>query len=145
MQEKSKKLKRLSDGWTFIETLIVMSIILLLSTTVGFSAVKQLDKARVVAAKNQIETLGLALDSYYFDIGHYPSETDGLSVLWTNVLMEEKWNGPYLTKKIPADPWGNNYVYICPGINGLGYGIISYGKDAVEGGDGVNADIYSWE
>ena len=68
MQEKSKKLKRLSDGWTFIETLIVMSIILLLSTTVGFSAVKQLDKARVVAAKNQIETLGLALDSYYFDI-----------------------------------------------------------------------------
>ena len=146
MMETKKKLKKQTEGWTFVETLIVMSIVLILTAAVGLSAIKQLDKAKIVTARSQIETFSLALDSYYLDTGNYPTQNIGLSALWTNPFVETKgWNGPYITKPIPKDPWGNEYIYIVPGENGLPYGISSYGKDGLVGGEGNNADICSWE
>lgn len=137
-----------NEAWTFIETLIVIAIVLILTAAVGFSAIKQLDKARIATAKSQIESFTLALDSYYMDNGTYPSQEQGLNSLWEKPTIPPEpkaWDGPYLSKPIPDDPWGNAYQYIVPGINNLPYGIFSYGKDGFEGGDGVNADISSWE
>lgn len=136
------------EGWTFIETLIVMAIVLILTASVGFSAVKQIDKARIVTARSQIETFCLALDSYYIDMGEYPSMQQGLDALWTKPDGIKKgftWNGPYISKPVPADPWGNDYVYKQPGDNGYPFEVFSCGKDGLEGGDGNDADISSAE
>lgn len=135
-----------NEGWTFIETLIVMTIVLILTASVGFGAAKQLDKARLVSVSSQIETFSLALDSYYMDNGFYPSSSQGLNALWlkpSSVPFPLNWNGPYITKKVPLDPWGNEYIYKEPGQNGLPYEIISYGKDGLKGGSGINEDISS--
>ena len=143
-----KILSKKSEGWTFVETLIVIAIVLILTASVGLSAVKQLDKAKTVTAKSQIETFSLALDSYYMDNGIYPSEEQGLRALWKkpdSSPVPAAWNGPYLSKPVPKDPWGNLYVYSIPGENGLPYGICSYGRDGLSGGDGNDADIKSWE
>lgn len=143
-----KRSKKYDEGWTFIETLIVLAIVLILTAAVGVSAVKQLDKARIVTAKSQIESFSLALDSYYMDTGSYPSAEEGLAALWKKPESGDSlagWNGPYVSKAIPKDPWGNDYQYLVPGENGLPYGIRSCGKDGVEGGEGNDADIVSWQ
>lgn len=142
-----QKFKKHSEGWSFVETLIVMAIVLILTAAVGLSAIKQIEKARVVTAKSQIETFALALDSYYMDIGEYPTADQGLKALFAkpDSLSSNSWDGPYLNKAVPKDPWGNDYIYTIPGENSLPYGIKSYGKDGMEGGDGKNADITSWE
>ncbi len=143
-----KYVKSLNDGWSFIETLIVLAIVLILTAAVGFSAIKQLDKARVVTARSQLETFSLALDCYYMDNGCYPSVDQGLNALWqkpTSGNDAKFWNGPYLSKSVPNDPWGHEYIYTVPGVNGLPYGICSYGKDGLEGGEGNDADITTWE
>lgn len=134
------------DGWTFVETLVVMAIVLVMTASVGFSSIKQIDKAKVVTARTQIETFCIALESYYLDVGEYPSEDDGLSCLWDkSSCPSEKWNGPYVSKPIPKDPWGGEYHYLSPGRNDLAWTIISYGKDSVEGGEGFDSDISSDE
>lgn len=148
MKRKTKKQIKYSEGWTFVETLIVMAIVLILTASVGFSATKQLDKAKVVTARSQLETFSLALDSYYMDIGDYPAQEEGLDALWQKPSSSDNtdgWNGPYLSKAVPKDPWGNEYYYFVPGENGLPYGICSYGKDGMEGGEGNDADIKTWE
>lgn len=140
--------KKLSEGWTFMETLIVMAIVLILTASVGFSAIKQLDKARIVTVKSQLESFSLALDSYYMDNGFYPSVEQGLNALWQKPESSPEannWNGPYISKPVAKDPWGNDYIYIVPGTNGLPYGIASYGKDGTEGGEGNDQDITTWE
>lgn len=142
----SIKIVKATDGWTFIETLIVMGIVLILTAAVGFSAVKQLDKARVVTAKSQIEAFSLALDSYYLDCGFYPIEQQGLESLWQKPSIEpvsDAWNGPYLNKPVPTDPWGNQYKFTVPGNNGLPYDITSYGQDGMAGGEANATDISS--
>ena len=134
-------------GWTFIETLIVLGIVLILTATVGFTAVKYLQKAKLVAARSQIDTLELALQAYYLDCGSFPSEEQGLASLWSKPTVppvSEAWNGPYIAKRIPDDPWGKAYKYKNPGPDGLPYGISSLGEDGFEGGSGENADIVSW-
>jgi len=139
---------RKDDGWTFIETLIVLGIILILTATVGFTAVRYLQKAKVVAARSQIDTIELALQAYYLDCGAFPTQEQGLEALWskpTTSPVPDRWNGPYVAKRIPKDPWGNAYVYKKPGPDGLPYGIAALGEDGLEGGDDENADIASWE
>ncbi len=126
------------EGWTFIETLIVLSIILVLTSTVGFMAFKYVGKARVVAARTQIENFSMALDTYAMDNSMYPSADQGLGALWTKPILEpvpKNWDGPYLKKKPGRDPWGNDYQYTVPGPHGLPYGIRSVGADG---------DITSW-
>ncbi len=131
-------------GWTFVETLIVIGIILILTSTVGFMAFRYIDKARVVAARNQIDEISMALHSYYMDCRHYPTEQQGLDALWEKPALEPvspDWSGPYLTRKIQSDPWGRPYRYSVPGPNGLPFGVLSYGASGVEGDAG---NISSW-
>jgi general secretion pathway protein G len=132
-------------GWTFIETLIVIGIVLILTSSVGFMAVKYLDRAKIVTARSQIETFGLSLDAYFLDCGHYPTDQQGLSALWEKPDAADYWNGPYLNKPVPRDPWGADYEYQAPGQNNMPYSIRSFGADGREGGSGSDADITSWD
>jgi len=139
-----RRLLRGQGGWTFVETLIVIGIILILTSTVGFMAFRYIDKARVVAARNQIEEFSMALHSYYMECKQYPTEQQGLDALWQKPVLEPvpaEWTGPYLTKKIQDDPWGHPYKYSLPGPNGLPFGIASYGPKGVEGDAG---NVTSW-
>lgn len=136
------------DGWTFMETLIVLAIILILTATVGFTAVGYLEKARNAAAKTQIESLCTALEAYYIDCGNYPTTEQGLSALRRkpeSSPSSDNWTGPYLYKNVPLDPWGFEYEYMVPGPDGSAYGIRSFGADGKEGGTEKNSDITSWE
>lgn len=137
------------DGWTLMETLIVIAIILALTASVGFMAINSLDKARRASAQAQIDSFCIALEAYYIDCGTYPTEEQGLAALRLKPVIEPvsaQWNGPYLYKNIPNDPWGNQYIYMIPGVaEGDYYGIISYGADGKIGGEEKNEDISSWE
>lgn len=130
-----------------MEVLIVISIILILTSAVGFMAFKWVDRARVVTARDQVQTYALALDSYALDCRGYPTQEQGLAALWEKPVVEpvpEGWNGPYVDKKVGSDPWGRAYAYTIPGPNGLPFGIKSLGADGAEGGDGNAKDITSW-
>jgi general secretion pathway protein G len=135
------------EGWTFMETLIVIAIVLILTSIVGFTGIQYLDRARTAAARSQIDSFSLALESYYIDCGRYPSEEQGLQALWQRPSVEPispLWAGPYIYRKTPNDPWGNPYEYRTPGPDRLPFSIRSLGADGREGGDGKNADITSW-
>ena len=145
--KKIKALMKNEDGWTFVETLIVISIVLILTSTVGFMAFRYVGKAKIVAAKTQIENLSMALDTYFMDNMRYPIEEQGLASLWEKPILEpvpKNWDGPYLKKNLTKDPWENDYEYIVPGPNGLPYGISSLGADGNPGGEGDDRDINSW-
>jgi general secretion pathway protein G len=145
---KTLEVIRSEDGWTFMETLIVIAIILILTATVGFVAINSLEKSRVAAAKIQIESLATALEAYYIDCGNYPTAEQGLVALRKKpetFPSSDGWGGPYLYKDAPKDPWGHEYEYTNPAPDGSPYGIRSFGADGVEGGEGKNADIKNWE
>ena len=108
---------------------------------------KKNTSARNAAAKTQIESFCTALEAYYIDCGTYPSLEQGLSALRKKpevYPISNNWSGPYLYKDPPKDPWGFEYEYLMPGPEGNAYGIRSYGADGIEGGDGKNQDITSW-
>lgn len=133
-------------GWTFIETIIVIGIVLILSSSVGFMAFRYIDKAKSVTARNEIENLSLALSTFFLDCREFPSEDPGLTALWEKPSTDNgSWDGPYVTKKPGADPWGQDYEYTVPGPNGLPFGIRSFGADKMEGGEGDKRDVSSWE
>lgn len=134
---------RIAQGFTLLELLVVMVIIGLLVGYVGPRYFSQVGKSEVKAARAQIDALEKALDQYRIDTGHYPSQEAGLSALVTKPGNESKWDGPYLKKGVPRDPWGNSYVYKIPGEHG-DYDLLSYGKDGQPGGTGEAADITSW-
>jgi general secretion pathway protein G len=131
-------------GFTLLELLVVMVIIGLLVGYVGPMYFKQVGKSEIKATRAQIDSFGKALDQYRLDTGHYPTTEQGLAALQEKPANETKWDGPYLKKGVPADPWGNPYVYKRPGDHGE-YDLLSYGKDGVAGGTGENADIGNWE
>jgi general secretion pathway protein G len=131
-------------GFTLIELLVVMVIIGLLAALVGPRFIRQEEKAKIKAAKAQIELLGTALDTFRLDVGRYPSTQEGLEALRTKPGGLERWDGPYLKKDLPLDPWGKAYVYKSPGEHGA-FDIVSYGADGAPGGEEDNRDITSWE
>lgn len=135
------------DGWSYMEILIVIGVILILATTVGFMAIGTLDKSKTAGAKTQIESFCVALEAYYIDCGVYPSTEEGLEALRKKPELSSSsgWGGPYLYKNVPEDPWGKAYEYRSPGNEGRDYEIKCYGADGLEGGEGKNADITSWE
>jgi len=125
--------------------LVVVTIIALFAGLVGLRMWKQADKARVTAARAQINTLMAALNTYKMDTGQFPTTEQGLQVLRTAPAGVNNWQGPYLERELPNDPWGNPYVYHYPSDQGDEPEIISYGADGQPGGDGINADIVSWK
>jgi general secretion pathway protein G len=133
------------SGVTLIEMLVVVVIIAVFAAVVGPRLLNQGDKARVVAARQQIESYQLALGQYHLDTGSYPSSDQGLQALRVQPGGLEQWHGPYLTKDVANDPWGHSYVYKYPGDHGDEPDIISYGGDGQTGGEGLNADIQSWK
>jgi general secretion pathway protein G len=136
--------KRRSYGFTLLELLVVVVIIGMLVGYVGPRYFKQIDKSQVTVVRDQMHAFGQALDQYRLDTGHYPGPEGGLQALVVKAPTEAKWDGPYLKKGIPPDPWGNPYVYKQPGEHGE-YDLISYGKDGVPGGTAENADLGNWE
>ena len=138
------KLRLLEGGFTLIELLVVLVILSLLAALVGPTLVERLKPAKRTAAQAQIEEFVAALDNYYVDVGRYPTTAEGLQALLEKPASAKKWNGPYLKKEIPLDPWENPFVYRCPGQHGA-YDLLSYGADGKEGGEGENADVTSWE
>lgn len=130
-------------GFTLVELLIVMVIIGLLAALVGPKMFGKVGKSKQKAAKAQITLFETALDTYRLDMGKYPTTDMGLEALRTKPEDADKWDGPYLPKEIPLDPWGNPYEYRSPGEHG-DYDIISYGLDGSLGGEGEDADIVNW-
>jgi general secretion pathway protein G len=140
-----KKILRCERGITLIELMVVMVILGLLAALVVPDMIKKISPAKQKAAYTQIELFGTALDSFYLDVGRYPSSSEGLEALVANPSGVENWNGPYLKKiEIPPDPWGSPYQFNSPGSHG-DYDLFSYGADKSEGGDGENEDIVSWK
>ncbi len=129
-----------SLGFTLLELLVVIVIIGLLASYVGPKYFSQLGRSEVTVAKAQIEAFGKALDAFRLDVGRYPTTEEGLAVLLAQPAAATKWNGPYLSKDIPLDPWGHTYLYRSPGSRG-DFDLVSYGKDGQPGGAGENADI----
>src|SRR6202451_1558483 len=132
-------------GVTLIEMLVVVVIIAVFAAVVGPRLLNQGDKARVVAAKQQIENFQLALGQYHLDTGSYPSTEQGLAALRVQPSGVDQWHGPYMQKDLPLDPWGHAYVYKFPGEHGDEPDVISYGADGQPGGSDLNTDIVSWK
>lgn len=133
-----------NSGFTLVELLVVMIIIGLLAAFVAPNFMRREEQARVTAAKAQIESLGTALEMFRLEVGRYPTSAEGLEALRTRPGALERWDGPYLKKEIPLDPWGNAYAYKSPGEHGP-FDIVSFGADKAPGGDGLNRDVTSWE
>ncbi|MCE5242269.1 MAG: type II secretion system major pseudopilin GspG [Syntrophobacteraceae bacterium] len=130
-------------GFTLIELLIVMIILGLLGALVGPKLFQKVGTSKVQAAKAQISMIGTALDAYRLDVGAYPTTEEGLDVLRKNP-GKSTWDGPYLPKDVPPDPWKHPYIYRSPGEHG-DYDLSSLGADGQVGGEGENADVNSWE
>ena len=130
-------------GFTLLELLVVMVIIGLLAGYVGPKLFAQIGKSEVKVTRAQIDALGKALDQYRIDLGRYPSSSEGLAALTTRPAAEARWNGPYLAKSVPIDPWGHAYIYRAPGEHG-DYDLLSLGRDGQPGGAGEDADITNW-
>ena len=142
-EERKKGLRRSQRGFTLIELLIVMIILGLLAALVAPKMFQKVGGAKIKAAKAQIAMVGTALDAYRLDTGTYPTAEEGLEALRKNP-GRDTWDGPYMPKEIPNDPWGKPYVYSFPGEHG-DYDLYSLGADGQEGGDGENGDVVSWE
>jgi general secretion pathway protein G len=131
-------------GFTLLELLVVMVIIGLLVGYVGPRYFAQIGKSEVKAARSQINALDKSLDQYRLDMGRYPTSEEGLAALNTPPAGgNTRWQGPYLKKAVPADPWGQAYQYRNPGEHGE-YDLYSWGSDGKPGGEGEAADIGNW-
>ncbi|MGE0824458.1 MAG: type II secretion system major pseudopilin GspG [Candidatus Binatia bacterium] len=131
---------RKEAGFTLIELLVVMVIIGLLAALVGPNIMGAAKKGEMTAAKAQLVNFSTALDAFRLDNGRYPNTQEGLQALIQAPSGASRWDGPYLKKEVPLDPWGRPYVYRSPGEN-KPYDLFSYGADGTSGGEGENADI----
>lgn len=128
-------------GFTLLELLVVLAILAMIAAFAAPEVVRYLGGARSDSARVEIESLVNAIDLYRLDVGRCPPD---LEALLEKPSESSGWNGPYLRKQeIPRDPWGNEYIYRCPGEHGP-YDLLSLGADDAEGGDGEDADIVSW-
>ncbi len=133
----------ISSGFTLLELLVVMVIIGLLAGYVAPKYFSQIGKSEVKIARAQIDAVEKALDQYRLDTGHYPSTDQGLQALNAQPANEPKWQGPYLKKAVPPDPWGRPFIYRNPGEHGE-FDLFSYGRDGQAGGSGEDADLTNW-
>ena len=147
MQAPLTKTKRRSRqaGVTLIEMLVVVTIIALFAALVAPTMLKHGDKARVVAARSQIQNFSTALGSFKLDTSQYPAHRTGPQQPCATALATFKTGtAPTFPQDVPNDPWGHPYIYKYPGDHGDEPDISSFGADGAPGGDGINADIFSW-
>ena len=141
----AKNNRRHLHGFSFIEVMVVIIILGLLSSIVGVYLFDSAEKAKADATKTQIKGLETALDLYRLHNSRYPSTEQGLKALLTKPevgVLPKNWNGPYLRgKNLPEDGWGSPYLYLSG--NGNNYEIISLGADGIDGGTDLDADINS--
>jgi general secretion pathway protein G len=143
MNLRTSRYKKHASGFTLIELLLVLVILGVLAAIVVPKFSGRTEQARRTAAVSQISTFGTALDAYEVDMGSYPQGKSGLNALLQQPREGTGWRGPYLQKEIPLDPWGNAYIYECPGKqNPSGYDLSSMGPDARAGTDD---DITNWQ
>ncbi len=135
--------RRRHRGFTLIELMVVILILAILASLIVPKVVGRTSQAKVSAAKTDISQLASLISGFRIDCDRYPSTEEGLNSLRVCPSgLEGKWRGPYTTKDIPVDPWGNTYQYSYPGSTGPeSFILISYGADGQPGGDGDNADI----
>ena len=136
------------SGFTLIEILVVMAIIMGLVTVVTVNVLQKQRKARVDTAKIQLHELRSAISHFQIEQGRYPTMEQGLDALvrkpTVSPIPEVYPAEGYLSSlRLPRDPWGSEFVYIVPGREGLPYEIVSYGADREPGGEGDAADISS--
>jgi len=141
--------RRLSGGFTLIEIMVVITILGILAALIVPRVVGRTDDARIAAAKQDIASLLQALKLYRLDNSAYPTTEQGLKALLAKPAIEpvpQNWKqGGYLERSSPPkDPWGNEYKYLNPGLKGE-IDVFSYGRDGAAGGEGVDADIGSWQ
>lgn len=128
-------------GFTLVELLVVLVILVLLASIIGPRVIGYLGSSRAKTAHVQIESLVTAMELFHIDVGRYPSSSEGLAALVKSPGNIPGWNGPYLAKgDVPQDPWGRPYIYQA-GQNGGSFAIKSLGADGKEGGADENADI----
>ena len=139
-----ERFDRRPRGFTLLELLVVMVILGLLVGYVAPKYFSQVGKSETKTARAQIESLEKALDIYRLDTGHYPPTEVGLKALNTRPDNEPKWNGPYMKKDVPMDPWGRPYIYKLPGEHG-DFDLFSLGKDGQPGGQADNVDVTNWQ
>lgn len=130
-------------GFTLLELLVVVVIIGLLAGLVGPKYFDQVGKSNTKIAQAQIASIEKALDQYRLDVGAYPTTEQGLAALMAKPADLERWQGPYLKRPAPPDPWGRSYVYKAPGEHG-DYDLSSLGSDGQPGGTGEAADVTTW-
>ena len=144
-----KKIIRDNRGFTLIEIMVVIVILALLAALVAPKIIGRSDDAKIADTKVQIRNIETGLKLYKLDSGFYPTTEQGMQALVEKPTVGQipnNWRAEgYLeSKKIPKDPWGNDYVYLSPGEHG-DYDLCSYGADGVKGGEGKSADICSWD
>jgi len=129
-------------GFTLIELLLVLVIISVLAAVVVPKFTRRSEQARITASRADVAALEVALDAFEVDCSRHPSTEEGLKALVEQPGDLKGWRGPYIKRGVPKDPWGNPYVYKCPGEhNTSGYDLYSFGPDGREGGDD---DIDNW-
>ena len=127
--------------FTLIEVVVVIIILVTLASIATPIYLNYVKKANIGAATTQIKLLEDALTGYKLDVGSYPESLAGLV---ENTSQSAKWDGPYIKPAVPKDPWGNAYVYTCPGEHSSDFDIVCYGADGQPGGTGENADITNY-
>lgn len=128
-------------GFTLVEIMVVLGILGLLLSVALPRFVGRTEEARLQTARMQIETIGMALESFELDCGRFPTAIEGLQLLRENTVDIAGWKGPYLKKKVPLDPWKNEYVYDTPGQKSVDFDLYSKGPDLREGTDD---DLGNW-
>jgi general secretion pathway protein G len=150
------KRKKFSRGFTFVETIAVLSITAILAAGSSVSVSKFINMAKKSSSKNQIEQYKFALQAYFLDCGCFPTTEQGLASLWEKPILypiPENWGGPYIESEPGRDSWGFNFEYINTDDSivsqeipkNVPFVVKSLGKDGMEGGSGENEDIVSWK
>lgn len=135
---------RRARGFTLLEMLVVLVIIGLLAGLVGPRLFSKVDQSKVTTAQTQVKLLRGAVESLRLDIGRYPANEEGLSLLArrpADPALAARWRGPYLDDALPNDPWGQPYQYAVPGADGQPFALYSFGADGKPGGDGDAKDL----
>jgi general secretion pathway protein G len=139
--------RRKQGGFTLIEIMVVVVILGILAALVVPQVMNRPDQAKVTVAKGDIKAIGAALDMYKLDNYSYPSTQQGLDALVKKPggnPQPKNWNRDGYLKRVPKDPWGNEYQFLSPGTQGQ-YDLYSYGADGKQGGSELNADIGNWD